>query len=256
MRTTGIRRRPGPGRRLRSPVPPPRPSPPVAAAGPASGSPRPTGRSCCTSARRSRSSAGRATVRRSRSTRRRRTRRWTASAPRSPTRPRTCSTGSARPPASRRMRTLFDPSQGIGVSFLRQPVGSSDFTAAAEHYTYDDVPAGQTDFGLRHFSIAHDQQQILPLLRRAKQLNPALKVMATPWSPPAWMKTADSLVGGRLKDDPSGLRRLRALPGEVRPGVREGRRTGRLPLRAERAAEPQAERATRARTCRCARRPR
>ncbi|MFI5691460.1 glycoside hydrolase family 30 beta sandwich domain-containing protein [Kribbella sp. NPDC051586] len=100
------------------------------------------------------------------------------------------------------MRKLFDPRQGIGVSFLRQPVGSSDFTAAAEHYTYDDVPAGQTDFGLKHFTIAHDQQQVLPLLRRAKQLNPALKVMATPWSPPAWMKTADSLVGGRLKDDP------------------------------------------------------
>ncbi|MFD7153260.1 discoidin domain-containing protein [Kribbella sp. NPDC059898] len=100
------------------------------------------------------------------------------------------------------MRKLFDPKEGIGVSFLRQPVGSSDFTAASEHYTYDDVPAGQTDFGLQHFSVAHDEQQVLPLLRRAKQLNPQLAVMATPWSPPAWMKTGDSLVGGRLKDDP------------------------------------------------------
>jgi glucosylceramidase len=101
------------------------------------------------------------------------------------------------------MRDLFDPKHGIGVSFLRQPVGSSDFTDDTEHYTYDDVPAGQTDFALKHFTIAHDQEQILPLLRRAKQLNPALKVMATPWSPPAWMKTGDSLVGGRLKDDPA-----------------------------------------------------
>jgi glucosylceramidase len=101
------------------------------------------------------------------------------------------------------MRQLFDPSAGIGVSFLRQPVGSSDFTAAAEHYTYDDVPAGQTDFPLRHFSIAHDQQQILPLLRQARQLNPRLSIMATPWSPPAWMKTTGSLIGGRLKDDPA-----------------------------------------------------
>src|SRR4051812_28735340 len=101
------------------------------------------------------------------------------------------------------MRSLFDRDQGIGVSFLRQVVGSSDFTAAPQHYTYDDVPAGQTDFALRNFSIAHDQAQILPLLRRAKQLNPSLKVMATPWSPPAWMKTGDSLVGGRLKDDPA-----------------------------------------------------
>lgn len=101
------------------------------------------------------------------------------------------------------MRSLFDRQQGIGVSFLRQVVGSSDFTASPTHYTYDDMPAGQTDFTLKHFSISHDQTQILPLLRRAKQLNPTLKVMATPWSPPAWMKTGDSLVGGRLKDDPA-----------------------------------------------------
>ena len=101
------------------------------------------------------------------------------------------------------MRQLFDPHQGIGVSFLRQPIGSSDFTAASAHYTYDDMPAGQTDFSLRHFSIAHDQQQILPLLRQAEHLNPHLTVMATPWSPPAWMKDSDSLIGGHLKDDPA-----------------------------------------------------
>jgi glucosylceramidase len=109
------------------------------------------------------------------------------------------------PPAVRAdtLRRLFDPVRGIGVTFLRQPVGSSDFTAAAEHYTFDDVPAGQTDFSLRHFSIAHDEAQVLPLLREAKRLNPRLHVMATPWSPPAWMKTSGSLVGGQLKDDPA-----------------------------------------------------
>jgi glucosylceramidase len=101
------------------------------------------------------------------------------------------------------MRTLFDPVRGIGVSFLRQPVGSSDFTASARHYTFDDVPAGRTDFALRHFSIAHDEATVLPLLRAAKRLNPRLSVMATPWSPPAWMKTTGSLVGGRLIDDPA-----------------------------------------------------
>lgn len=101
------------------------------------------------------------------------------------------------------MRRLFDPVRGIGVSFLRQPVGSSDFTAAAEHYTYDDVPAGQTDFALRHFSIARDETAVLPLLREAKRLNPRLTVMATPWSPPAWLKTSGSLVGGQLKDHPA-----------------------------------------------------
>ncbi|WP_031511918.1 discoidin domain-containing protein [Streptomyces sp. NRRL F-5123] len=101
------------------------------------------------------------------------------------------------------MRRLFDPASGIGVSFLRQPVGSSDFTAEAEHYTYDDMPAGQTDFALSHFSVAHDEKLILPLLRQAERLNPQLTVLATPWSPPAWMKDSDSLVGGHLKDDPA-----------------------------------------------------
>jgi len=101
------------------------------------------------------------------------------------------------------MRELFDPKQGIGISFLRQPIGSSDFTAEPAHYTYDDMPAGQSDFSLAHFSIAHDQRQILPLLRQAKRLDPQLTVLATPWSPPAWMKDSDSLVGGHLKDDPA-----------------------------------------------------
>jgi len=107
-------------------------------------------------------------------------------------------------PAAREtaMRSLFSPTDGIGISFLRQPIGSSDFTAAAQHYTYDDMPAGQTDYSLSHFSIAHDQAQILPLLREALALNPSISVVASPWSPPAWMKTGDSLIGGRLIDDP------------------------------------------------------
>ncbi|WP_432825135.1 discoidin domain-containing protein [Dactylosporangium sp. CA-092794] len=100
------------------------------------------------------------------------------------------------------MRALFDPARGAGVSLLRQPIGASDFTAEAEHYTYDDVPPGQTDFALAHFSIAHDEARVLPLLREARRLNPQLKIMATPWSPPAWMKTSDSLASGELKDDP------------------------------------------------------
>jgi glucosylceramidase len=99
------------------------------------------------------------------------------------------------------MRDLFDPVAGDGLSFLRQPIGASDFVAGAQ-YTYDDMPAGQTDYRQAHFTIAHDETQILPLLRRAKALNPQLTVMATPWSPPAWMKTGGSLVGGRLIDDP------------------------------------------------------
>jgi glucosylceramidase len=99
------------------------------------------------------------------------------------------------------MRSLFDPRTGDGLSYLRQPIGASDFVASAA-YTYDDMPSGQTDFAQRRFNIAHDEAEILPLLRQAKRLNPALQIVASPWSPPAWMKTNDSLIGGRLIDSP------------------------------------------------------
>ena len=99
------------------------------------------------------------------------------------------------------MRSLFDPVTGDGLDYLRQPIGASDFVATAD-YTYDDLPAGQTDYAQKHFSIAHDQAQILPLLRQAKAINPHLQIIASPWSPPAWMKTNGSLIGGRLIDDP------------------------------------------------------
>lgn len=98
------------------------------------------------------------------------------------------------------MRSLFDRTAGIGLSYLRQPIGASDFVAGS-HYTYDDIPANETDFNLTHFSIDRDRTEIIPLLRQARELNPDLKVMATPWSPPAWMKTNSSLIGGQLKDD-------------------------------------------------------
>ena len=103
-------------------------------------------------------------------------------------------------PAEQRAQTmasLFSPTTGDGLNYLRQPIGGSDMVATAP-YTYDDLPTGQTDYAMKDFSIAHDQTQILPLLREAEQLNPKLQIMATPWSPPAWMKTSDSLINGRL----------------------------------------------------------
>jgi glucosylceramidase len=99
------------------------------------------------------------------------------------------------------MKRLFSTTDGDGLSVLRQPMGASDFVAH-DFYTYDDLPPGRTDYAMRHFSIAHDRAQILPLLRQALALNPGIKVIGSPWSPPAWMKTNGSLIGGRLIDDP------------------------------------------------------
>jgi len=95
------------------------------------------------------------------------------------------------------MTKLFDPNSGIGLGFLRNPMGASDL--ARGDYTFDDMPSGQTDPNLDHFSIAHDLADVLPLSKQARQLNPSLKIMATPWSGPAWMKDNDSVDQGWLQ---------------------------------------------------------
>lgn len=98
---------------------------------------------------------------------------------------------------------LFSRKDGIGLGFLRQPLGSSDL--AVTFYSYDDLcqqtttacttPPGVTDPDLKHFSLAHDQQYILPLLRQALAVDPDIKIMLSPWSPPGWMKTSGSMLG-------------------------------------------------------------
>jgi glucosylceramidase len=95
------------------------------------------------------------------------------------------------------MQQLFSPSAGIGVSFLRQPMGATDFSASG-NYSYDDMPSGQTDPNLASFSIAHDATYIIPLLKQAIAINPDIKVVALPWSPPAWMKSTQTMNGGNM----------------------------------------------------------
>ena len=94
-------------------------------------------------------------------------------------------------------QSLFSRSSGIGISFLRQPMGATDFSVSG-NYSYDDVAPGQTDPNLTNFSITHDVTYIVPLLQQALQVNPALKVTAVPWSPPAWMKSSGTMNGGSM----------------------------------------------------------
>nr|WP_306812947.1 S-layer homology domain-containing protein [Paenibacillus soyae] len=101
------------------------------------------------------------------------------------------------------MSRLFSREDGIGISYIRVPMGSSDF--ALGNYTYNDMPQGETDPSLNSFSIAHDKDYIIPLLQQAKLLNPDLKLMGTPWSAPAWMKTNGSLMQGKLKPEYYGV---------------------------------------------------
>ncbi|MFL5884322.1 MAG: glycoside hydrolase family 30 protein, partial [Thermoleophilaceae bacterium] len=103
------------------------------------------------------------------------------------------------------LRSLLDPSAGIGLSVMRVPMAASDFSASGM-YSYDDLPAGQSDPTLAHFSIVHDNAYVLPILREALRINPSLKIVASPWSPPAWMKTNDSMVGVSPAGGPGTLR--------------------------------------------------
>ncbi len=97
------------------------------------------------------------------------------------------------------MQDLFGREPGIGLSFTRLTIGASDFSI--NHYSLDDMPAGQTDPTLAHFSIEPNRATVLPVVKSALAINPSLRVMASPWSAPGWMKTTDSLIQGTLKPE-------------------------------------------------------
>jgi glucosylceramidase len=97
------------------------------------------------------------------------------------------------------MAKLFGRTEGIGISYLRVPMGASDFSLS--HYSYDDLPPGESDPKLQRFSVKHDEAYIIPTLLQARKINPDLKLMGSPWSAPGWMKTSDSLIGGSLSNE-------------------------------------------------------
>jgi glucosylceramidase len=85
---------------------------------------------------------------------------------------------------------------GIGVSYLRLTVGSSDMN---DHvYSYDDLPEGQTDPDMAHFSLAPDETDVIPVVKEILAINPRIKILASPWSAPLWMKTTGKAQGGVL----------------------------------------------------------
>lgn len=81
----------------------------------------------------------------------------------------------------------------IHLNFLRVGIGAPGAMTVGPPYSYDDNPPGGTDPGLSDFSIAHDLSYIIPTLQSALTIDPSLEVFANPWSPPAWMKSNDSL---------------------------------------------------------------
>jgi len=111
----------------------------------------------------------------------------------------TCYNVSRLDPAKRAevLDRLVNPESGIGMNLMRICIGTSDFVGEP-WYSYDDIPPGETDPMLEHFSIAKDRAYVLPVLKTALEKNPGLRFFASPWSPPGWMKNSGSMCGGRL----------------------------------------------------------
>jgi len=88
-------------------------------------------------------------------------------------------------------------SNSIGISYIRISIGASDLSPTV--FSYDDLPAGQTDPTLANFSLAEDLADLVPVLQEILAINPSIKIMGSPWSPPVWMKDNGSSVGGHLQ---------------------------------------------------------
>ncbi|MCX7093183.1 MAG: glucosylceramidase [Methylobacter sp.] len=98
------------------------------------------------------------------------------------------------------LRELFLPDgDGIGISFLRLSIGASDLSERC--FSYNDRPTGQSDYELIHFDIEAGDAEVIPLLQQIVAINPELKIIATAWSAPSWMKTNQNSVGGKLRPD-------------------------------------------------------
>ncbi|MBC6612492.1 glucosylceramidase [Hymenobacter sp. BT507] len=99
------------------------------------------------------------------------------------------------------LKELFDPKAdgSIGVSYLRVSIGASDLDPVV--FSYDDVPEGQTDSQLTKFSLAPDRKDLIPVLKEILTINPSIKILGSPWSPPTWMKTNGNSKGGSLKPE-------------------------------------------------------
>jgi glucosylceramidase len=93
--------------------------------------------------------------------------------------------------------------KNIGVSYIRLSIGASDLNSFV--FSYDDLKKGETDFELKKFNLAQDFNDVIPVIKEILAINPAIKILGSPWSAPAWMKTNNDVRGGRLKTDCYGV---------------------------------------------------
>ncbi len=98
------------------------------------------------------------------------------------------------------IKELFDTGgNNIGISYLRVSIGASDLDERV--FSYNDLAPGQTDEQMTQFSIAPDKEHLIPVLKEILTINPDIKILGSPWSPPVWMKTNGNSQGGSLKPE-------------------------------------------------------
>ncbi len=96
------------------------------------------------------------------------------------------------------LQELFGTKEtGIAISYLRISIGASDLDSTV--FSYDDMTLGETDLTLSKFSLSPDKHWLIPLLKEILLINPKIKILACPWSPPVWMKNNNSTKGGSLQ---------------------------------------------------------
>ncbi len=86
--------------------------------------------------------------------------------------------------------------KSIGVNYIRLSIGASDLSAST--FTYNDLPAGETDVTLSKFNLDKEQTDLIPILKKIVSINPSIKIMGSPWTAPTWMKTNKAFKGGSL----------------------------------------------------------
>jgi glucosylceramidase len=98
------------------------------------------------------------------------------------------------------LRELFGvKGNEIGTSYIRLSIGASDLNEKV--FSYNDLPAGETDTLMKKFDLGEDRKDVIPVMKEILKINPKIKIMGSPWSPPVWMKTNGDTRGGSLKPE-------------------------------------------------------
>ena len=98
------------------------------------------------------------------------------------------------------LKDLFSTEgNSIGVSYVRLTIGASDLNSFV--FSYNDLKEGETDFNLEKFDLAQDKKDVIPVMKEILSINPDIKILASPWSPPVWMKTNGKVKAGSLREE-------------------------------------------------------